>query len=297
MRELKLMKTCAIVHSHHFSFRVHFCLSTNQKGHGAALGRALEGKNEGRVMASTKFLITAAVVLALSCYAPMSLTQAHTSSTRQSDEAARAENAATVVSEIMGSDQGIPAVLLKKAYAIAVIPHVVKGAFGIGGQYGKGLIAQRNDDGDWGIPLFIEIGGGSFGLQLGVEATDVVMVFANREGIKPLLKGKLKIGADATATAGPVGRKGEAGTDIPLKSAIYSYSRSKGLFAGIALDGAVIQLDDDANKAVYGKKTVGADLSTGGITAAAVAVVQPFLRSLQKYAPTEVPRLSHTDRR
>src|SRR4029078_13416322 len=111
----------------------------------------------------------------------------------------------------------------------------------------------------------LAMGGGIFGLQLGVEATDVVMVFTNRDGIKPLLKGKLKIGADASATAGPVGRKAEAGTAILLKSAIYSYSRSKGLFAGIALDGAFIQLDANANKSVYGKKTVAADMSKGKV--------------------------------
>jgi lipid-binding SYLF domain-containing protein len=248
-------------------------------------------------MRSTRFLIiTAAVAFALSCYEWMSFTQAQSSTTKQSDEAARAESAATVLTEITGApDQGIPEVLLKKAYGIAVIPHVVKGAVGIGSRYGKGLVAQRNDDGGWGTPLFIEIGGGSFGLQLGVEATDVVMVFLNHDGFKTLLKGKLKIGADASATAGPIGRKAEARADSLLKSAIYSYSRSKGLFAGIALDGAVIQLDDDANKAIYGNKIVGADLSTAGINAAAVAVAQPFLRALQKYAPAQVP--SHTDRR
>src|ERR1051325_1733278 len=186
-------------------------------------------------------------------------------------------------------DQGIPEGLLKKAYGIAVIPHVVKGAFGVGGRYGKGLVAQRNADGGWGTPLFIEIGGGSFGLQLGVEATDVIMVFTNRDGIQPLLKGKLKIGADASATGGPVGRKAEAGTDILLKSAIYSYSRSKGLFAGIALDGAVLQLDDDANKSVYGKESAAADMARRKVSGPAIAVVQPFLRALQKYAPAEVP--------
>jgi lipid-binding SYLF domain-containing protein len=239
----------------------------------------------------TLLIIAAAAVLALSCYSPALSAQTRTSTAKQTDEAARAENAATVLSEIMEApDQGIPEALLKRAYGIAVIPHVVKGAFGIGGRYGKGLVAQRNADGGWGTPLFIEIGGGSFGLQLGVEATDVVMVFTNRDGIKPLLKGKLKIGADASATAGPVGRKAEAGTDILLKSAIYSYSRSKGLFAGIALDGAVIQLDDDANKSVYGKKTVAADISKGKVGGAAIAVVQPFLRALQKYAPAEVAK-------
>ena len=242
--------------------------------------------------------ITAVVVLALSSYAAVSLSQAHTITTKQSDEAARAENAATVLSEIMEApDQGIPEALLKKAYGIAVIPHVVKGAFGISGGYGKGLVAQRNADAGWGTPLFIEIGGGSLGLQLGVEATDVVMVFTNSDGIKPLLKGKLKIGADASATAGPVGRKAETGTDVLLKSAIYSYSRSKGLLAGIALDGAVVQLDDDANMHVYGKKTVAADISKARVGGTAIGVVQPFLRALQKYAPAEVPKLNTTNRR
>jgi len=242
-------------------------------------------------MGSRKLLIITAVVLALICYSPVFSAQTRMSATKQSDEAARAENAANVVSEIMeGPDQGIPEALLKKAYGIAVIPHVVKGAFGIGGRYGKGLVAQRNADGGWGTPLFVEIGGGSFGLQLGVEATDVIMVFTNHDGIKPLLRGKLKIGADASASAGPVGRKAEAGTDILLRSAIYSYSRSKGLFAGIALDGAVLQLDDDANKSVYGKKTGAADISKNKVGGAGFAVVQPFLRALQKYAPAEVPK-------
>src|SRR4029453_16237301 len=242
---------------------------------------------EVQLMGSKRVLtITTVVVLALSSYAAVSLSQAHTSTTKQSDESARAENAASALSEIMEApDQGIPEALLKKAYGIAVIPHVVKGAFGIGGRYGKGLVAQRNADGGWGTPLFIEIGGGSFGLQLGVEATDVIMVFTNREGIQPLLKGKLKIGADASATAGPVGRKAEAGTDILLKSAIYSYSRSKGLFAGIALDGAIIQMDDDANKNVYGKKTIAADISRNKLRGTGAEIVKPFLGALQKYAP------------
>ena len=240
-------------------------------------------------MGSKRFLIiAAAAVLALSCYASVSLTQARASTAKPTDEAVRTEHAADVLSEIMEApDQGIPEALLKRAYGIAVIPHVVKGAFGIGGRYGKGLVAQRNADGGWGTPLFIEIGGGSFGLQLGVEATDVVMVFTNRDGIQPLLKGKLKVGADASATAGPVGRKAEVGTDILLKSAIYSYSRSKGLFAGISLDGAVIQLDDDANKSVYGKKSVAADVSVRKVSATALGIVQPFLRALQKYVPAE----------
>src|ERR1041385_8828768 len=236
--------------------------------------------------------IVAAVVLAVCFYSTLPA-QNRASANKPSEEGVRAQHAATVLTEVMEApDEDIPTALLKKAYGIAVIPHVVKGAFGVGGRYGKGLVAQRNADGGWGTPLFIQIGGGSFGLQLGVEATDVVMVFTNRDGIVPLLRGKLKIGADASATAGPVGRKAEAGTDILLKSAIYSYSRSKGLFAGIALDGAVIQLDDDANKSVYGKKTVAADASKGKVSGVAIAVVQPFLRALQKYASEETSKVT-----
>src|SRR5690348_957611 len=236
------------------------------------------------------FAIVAAVVFAVGSYSVL-LAQNHASTKKSTDETARAESAAAVLGEIMEApDQSIPEALLKKAYGIAVIPHVVKGAFGIGGRYGKGLVAQRNAGGGWGTPLFVEIGGGSFGFQLGVEATDLVMVFTSSDGIRPLLKGKLKIGADASATAGPVGRNAEAGTDILLKSAIYSYSRSKGLFAGVAFDGAVLQLDNDANKAVYGKKSVAADASVRKVNAAAMGIVQPFLRALQKYAGAEAPK-------
>jgi lipid-binding SYLF domain-containing protein len=243
-------------------------------------------------MRSKRFLIiAAAAVVTLICSAAVSSTQPRTSPAKQTDEGVRAEHAGSVLREIMEApDQGIPEGLLKRAYGIAVIPHVVKGAFGIGGRYGKGLVAERNAGGGWGTPLFIEIGGGSFGFQLGVEETDVVMVFTNSDGIKPLLRGKLKIGADASATAGPVGRSAEAGTDILLNSAIYSYSRSKGLFAGVALDGAVLELDNDANKSVYGKKSVAADVSVRKVSAAAMSVVQPFLLALQKYAGAEVPK-------
>jgi lipid-binding SYLF domain-containing protein len=235
------------------------------------------------------FRVASAVVVGVCCSSLLMVAQNRAATAKASDETVRAQNAATVLGEIMDApDQGIPEALLKRAYGIAVIPHVVKGAFGVGGRYGKGLVAQRNADGGWGTPLFIQIGGGSFGLQLGVEATDVVMVFTNADGIKPLLKGKLKIGADASATAGPVGRKAEAGTDILLKSAIYSYSRAKGLFAGIALDGAVIQLDDDANKSVYGKKSVAADAGTRKVTGTALTAVHPFLEALEKYASAYV---------
>src|SRR5204863_7730305 len=150
------------------------------------------------------------------------------------NEAERASEAATVLTTIMGiPDNAIPEELMARAHGIAVIPHVVKGAFGFGGQWGKGLAAQRREDGSWGTPAYIQIAGGSFGLQLGVQASDLILVFTDENGMKPLLKGKVQIGADASAAAGPVGRKAAVGTDVLLKTAIFTYSRSTGLFAGV----------------------------------------------------------------
>ena len=160
-------------------------------------------------------------------------------------------------------ENSIPEELMARAHGIAVIPHVVKGAFGIGGQWGKGLMSQRREDGSWSAPAYIEIGGGSFGLQIGVQASDIVLVFTDEDGIKGILKGKLKLGADASATAGPVGRKAEVGTDVLLRSAVFAYSRSKGLFAGISLDGSVISMDDNANRKIYGKNVTGEDILLG----------------------------------
>jgi lipid-binding SYLF domain-containing protein len=161
---------------------------------------------------------------------------------------------------------------------------MVKGAFGIGGRYGKGLVSQRMANGSWSTPSFIEVGGGSFGLQLGVESTDLVLVFTNSSAIDSLLKGKVKLGADAGVAAGPVGRKAEIGTDVLLKSPIFAYSRSKGLFAGISLDGTVVSVDNSANTKVYGKKVDAREgLLTGKIQPN--AVVSPFVDALEKYSP------------
>jgi len=201
-----------------------------------------------------------------------------------SDQGERAQAAASVLTEIMGiPEKGIPDELMGRATGIAVIPHVVKGAFGIGGRYGKGLMSQRMSNGQWSAPTFVDIGGGSVGFQLGVEATDLVLVFTNKEGVNSLLKGKVKLGADATVAAGPVGRKGEIGTDIKLNSAVYSYSRSKGLFAGVSLDGAAITIDDSGNQKAYGKDVRAEDLLMGKVKSN--AVVMPFMNALAKYSP------------
>ena len=201
------------------------------------------------------------------------------------DESERARKAGSVLSEIMGApDQGIPEDLLEKAHAIAIIPHVVKGAFIVGGRYGKGLISRRGTDGNWTAPAFITIGGGSVGFQIGGSATDLVLVFTNEDGLKPLLKGKFTLGGDASVAAGPVGRTASGSTDITLSSAIYSYSRSKGLFAGVSLQGASITMDDSANEAVYGRPVTGEDILLRG-KVRTNQVVRPFIASLVKYVP------------
>src|SRR5215467_555068 len=205
-----------------------------------------------------------------------------------STEAERAADAAKVLSEIMSiPENSIPQELMAHAHGIAVIPHVVKGAFGVGGQWGKGLMSQRREDGRWSAPAYIEVGGGSFGPQIGVQASDIVLVFTDEEGIRGILKGKVKLGADASATAGPVGRNAEVGTDVLLRSAVFAYSRSKGLFAGISLDGSVIGMDDSANRKIYGNNATGEDILLGkGVRTN--NVVQPFVAELQKVSPPHV---------
>jgi lipid-binding SYLF domain-containing protein len=209
-------------------------------------------------------------------------------SDKQSSEADRAIEASNVLTEIMNiPENSIPEELMGRAHGIAAIPHVVKGAFGIGGQWGKGLMSQRHEDGHWSPPAYIEIGGGSFGLQIGVQASDIVLVFTDEDGLKGLLKGKLKLGAGASATAGPVGRKAEVGTDVLLRSAVFAYSRSKGLFAGISLDGSVISIDDSANRKIYGKNVTGEQILLGKAVRPN-ATVEPFLKTLQKASPPHV---------
>src|SRR5215471_10707470 len=209
-------------------------------------------------------------------------------SNEHSTEAERAADAVSVLTEIMNiPENSIPEDLMARAHGIAVIPHVVKGAFGVGGQWGKGLMSQRREDGSWSAPAFIEIGGGSFGLQIGVQASDIVLVFTDEDGIRGILKGKVKLGADASATAGPVGRKAEVGTDVLLRSAVFAYSRSKGLFAGISLDGSIVSIDDSANRKIYGKSVTGEQILLGK-DVNANAVVEPFVAALQKFSPPHV---------
>ncbi len=149
--------------------------------------------------------------------------------------------------------KGIPPALMQDAQAVAVIPNMIKAGFVVGGRHGRGVVVVRDAAGGWGPPVFVTLSGGSFGWQIGVQSTDVVLVFKTRAGIERILKGKgkLTLGADASIAAGPVGRQAEAGTDAMLKAEIYSWSRSRGLFAGVSLEGAAMLVDTDANEAYY----------------------------------------------
>src|SRR5215471_16714788 len=163
----------------------------------------------------------------------------------KSEERNRAQKAAAAFQEIMSApDQGVPQELLDRAHCVAVFPSVKKGGFIVGGQYGKGLISCRRAQGSWGSPAYFTIGGGSFGLQIGGQAVDLVLLVMNKSGVEGLLQDKFEIGAGAAVSAGPVGRNAHVSTDVLLKSQIISYSRSRGLFAGLELKGAVITQDN-----------------------------------------------------
>src|SRR5271154_4847225 len=168
------------------------------------------------------------------------------------DDVNRTHKAAQVFKEIMDTpDQGIPQNLLASAKCIAIIPGDVKFALVFGGSYGRGLATCRTKDG-WSAPMFVAIDGGSVGYQLGGSSTDLVMLFMNDHALQSLLGDKFKLGGDASVAAGPVGRSASAGTDVRLSAEILSYSRTKGVFAGVSLDGAVVQADKSGNEAMYG---------------------------------------------
>lgn len=172
-------------------------------------------------------------------------------------EIEKVEKAIEVIEEIMEiPEEGIPEALLSEAYGIAVLPGVIKAAYGIGGRYGKGILMVQ-DKRKWSNPSFITITGGSIGWQIGVQKADIILVFKSRKSIDNITQGKFTLGVDASIVAGPVGRSAEASTDIDLEAEIYSYSKSKGLFAGISIKGASLQIDYEANASFYGTRMYG----------------------------------------
>jgi lipid-binding SYLF domain-containing protein len=168
----------------------------------------------------------------------------------------RARNAVRVLEEIQAiPESGIPDVLFDEARAIVVVPDTLKVGLVIGGRRGHGLVSVKNPDGTWSSPAFVKLTGGSIGFQAGVQSSDVVLVFTSQRGLESIVNGKITLGADASIAAGPVGRTTGLATDGRLKAEIWSWSRARGLFAGVALDGAVLSIDDSANQSVYGAGT------------------------------------------
>lgn len=202
-----------------------------------------------------------------------------------SDEVAKINDSIEVFEQIMSiPEKGIPPSLLNRAQGIAIIPGMIKAGFIIGGRHGSGVIVIRNSEGGWSNPVFITLTGGSVGWQIGAQSTDIILVFKSRKGVDNIMKGKFTLGADAAVAAGPVGRQAEAATDIELKAEIYSYSRSRGLFAGISLEGAGLQIDDDANAAFYSEKVSRSNdiFTTKDIKSP--SVVNKLKKVLAKYA-------------
>lgn len=191
-----------------------------------------------------------------------------------SREDVRAEDAVRVVRQIQAiPEASIPDRLLEDAKAIVVVPDTIKAGFMLGGRRGLGLMATKTPDGSWSNPVFVKLAGASFGLQAGVQSADVILVFRSERGLDNLVNGKITLGADAGVAAGPVGRNAAAATDGALKAEIWSWSRARGLFAGVALDGAVLQIDDDANVAVYGASATPRAIFEGRAGAPSAAVV------------------------
>jgi len=196
------------------------------------------------------------------------------------DATARLYKASSVMHEIMGMpDKGIPEEVLEHARCVAVIPHMVKGGFIFGAKGGKGIATCRTGNG-WSAPAFITISGGSWGLQIGVEAVDLVLIIQNEKGMQKLLESNFHIGGDASAAAGPVGRHAEAGTDWKLDTEILTYSRAKGAFAGLTLEGASLRQDNDSRQAIYGDNVTTRALLLGQVPAPAAA--QPFLAEIRE---------------
>jgi lipid-binding SYLF domain-containing protein len=202
-------------------------------------------------------------------------------------EQARLENCGVVMQEILGVPDNIPQDLLEKAECVIVIPSMTKVAVAIGGSYGRGAMVCRSGktfNGPWGAPAMYSLEGGSFGLQLGGESTDVVLLVMNDRGVDALLSSKVKLGGNASAAAGPKGRNVEASTDATMRAEILSYSRARGLFAGVSLEGTSLRPDDDATEQVYGRKLTARSI----VTDKAIAVPESgrhLVDVLQKNAP------------
>jgi lipid-binding SYLF domain-containing protein len=201
------------------------------------------------------------------------------SATAKEDSVERLQNAGNVLKEIMDApDKGIPEEVLDDAKCIVVVPHLIKAGFIVGGKHGRGVASCRTSTG-WSAPAFISVGGGSWGLQIGAEGVDLVMLVMNDKGLQHLLASKFQISGEGSAAAGPVGRHASAGTDWKLNTEMLTYSRSKGAFAGLTLEGAVVEQDSDSTEAIYGKDIPFRKVLTGNVTPPEASA--PFMAALR----------------
>ena len=206
----------------------------------------------------------------------------------------RLKDAATTFADITAAkDKGIPEDLLDKAHCVAIVPSLKKGAFVFGGEYGKGFIACRKEDRKWSAPGAVIMTGGSFGFQIGGSETDVVMLVMNDHGAEKLLKSQFTLGADGEVAAGPVGRNATAQTDAKLSAEILSWSRSRGVFAGISLKGATLRQDLDANQVLYGKRLDNREIVTGSVKPTDAG--GELIAALDHQSPVEHPHKTESD--
>lgn len=223
-----------------------------------------------------KTLATTAILFALALTA--------VGSERRDADLDRLSSASTILNQIMSApDSAIPDSIMSGAKCIAIMPSMLKGGFIIGANYGKGVATCRTDKG-WSAPAFFKLTGGSFGFQAGGQASDLVLIIRTDDGMQHLLQSKFKLGADASASAGPVGRDAQAATDLTLRAQVLTYSRSRGLFLGVSLGGGVINQDQADTQAFYGKGWTYRSLLNGEVPAPQDA--KPLLQTVEKYAPT-----------
>jgi lipid-binding SYLF domain-containing protein len=230
-----------------------------------------------------KWLSIMSIILLLGLWSPAG------ASDKASKEQDRLENSGEVLQEILNIPDDIPKPLLDKAECVIVFPSVMKFAIGIGGSYGRGAMSCRTGEhftGPWSPPAMYALEGGNIGFQLGGQATDFVLLVMNPRGVKSILKTKVKLGADAAAAAGPKGRDAAAATDAFMRAEILSYSRSRGLFAGISLEGSTLRQDNNANERLYGRKVTAREIVRQGAVSTP-ASGQLLITTLEKASPTD----------
>jgi lipid-binding SYLF domain-containing protein len=232
-----------------------------------------------------KWTVGMALVLALAIAHPGLAAGPSAKDNSATNEIKKVEDAIRVLDEMMKeSDKGIPVKLLEKSAGIAIIPNVIKAAYIVGGRHGKGILLVRDKGGVWSNPSFIGLTGGSIGWQIGVESADIILVFRTPRSVANITRGKFTLGADAGVSAGPLGRSAEASTDAELKAEIYAYSRSRGLYAGLSLQGASLYVDTKANQNFYGLKGVGPQTIFEGKVLKVPEVAEKLRKALENFS-------------